>query len=222
MINHAPTVAFDLKIVEGQVTGPHSGVDDIALCVDTAEALAGLARGWALPGGWSGTAGFDSEGSFELIPVDSGALSFKRRPRSFGWLKDPLDDLPEDSFVISEAKAMMAGSMDWPDICREMGALPGFLGCALRHPQTGLWKPVVDQGKEKLFARFRSLITPMLKILRAQGLPYGRCLVSGEKANALIWRTPNKVVGYLHLTKQDALAQAEALVDAALLASSNQ
>lgn len=220
MNTDSPDLSFDLRIQEGRATGPHSGVDDIALTADTAETLADLARGWALPGKWEGTAGFDADGAFELIPGDQACLRFRRVPQSFGWLKQPMDDSLEDSFIASEPKAMTHGPMDWRDICHEMSVLPGILGCALRHPQTGLWKPVVDPGNEKRFARFRSLMTPMLKILRAQGLPFGRCLVSGEKANALIWRTPNKVFGYLHLTEKEAIPQAEALVDAALLTSS--
>ena len=213
--------AHSLLIDPTEAIGPISADLDLSLCADTARAAAAAARTWAAPGVWTGLGGFDAGGGFWLRPLGPGELEFIRQPHSCGWLADEetraASVAPEKYFPVARPPSHFQPPLSFVSLQQWIKAIPGFGGCALRHPVTGLWKPIVPPPDPEHFNRFTSKVTPLTRILKAQNMPVGRMILAAGTHAALIWRTPSKVFGYLHLEDTTSVAHAAALVDSLLI-----
>ncbi|MEY4489304.1 MAG: hypothetical protein RIQ79_1812 [Verrucomicrobiota bacterium] len=210
-------------------SGSHSSGVDLTLCADIARTAAQAARSWAGDDSWTGLGGFDGSGAFWLSPAKAGHLLFSRSPSSAGWLLPPApdggaDDFEDDPvgrhFPCGVAPAGFHPPGSFALLQALVMALPGFAGCALRHPSNGIWKTIIPSvASDRLELATRSFV-PLARILQAQGLPVGRLLLTSRSEAGLCWRTPSKIYGYLHLTTLDSLPAALPLVDDLLLRTS--
>ncbi len=220
---YAPGSAHSLFIDPKEAIGPISADLDRSLCADTARAAAAAARMWAAPHEWTGLGGFDAGGGFWLRPLGPDELEFIRQPHSCGWLADgktrAVSGALEKHFPVSRAPSHFEPPLSFVSLQHGIKALRGFGGCALRHPVTGLWKPIVPPPDPARFNRFISMVTPLSRILTAQNLPVGRMVLAAGSHAALLWRTPSKVFGYLHLDDTASVAPAAALVDSLLIST---
>lgn len=212
--------SHDLLVGPSDASGDRSPGLDLELCADIARTAAQTARAWAGDTTWSGLGGFDSTGGFWLEPTPEGLLRFLRTPLCLGWLRD-LDPPPSDSlaakFPASSPPLGAEAPASFPSLQAHVAALPGFAGCALRHPVTGLWKPVIAPPDTARLAVATRAFTPLSRILSSQGLPVGRLLLLTNRSAALAWRTPGKIYGYLHLNEPSSLPFATTLADHLLL-----
>lgn len=217
----APGTFHDLLVGPAEATGPASADLDRELCADLARTCGQLARAWAGDSKWKGLGGFAPTGGFWLAPHTGDRLSFQRTSRCEGWLRpedsaDPGDGVSAH-FPAARVAAEFTGPVSFVTLHHAVHALPGFGGCALRHPVTGLWKPVIAAPDPARLATLTRGFTPLSRILASQGLPVGRLLLLSDHGAALAWRTPNKVYGYLQLHDLDALSAAAGFIDALLL-----
>jgi hypothetical protein len=203
--------------------GNHSPDVDVDLCADIARTAAHTARVWAGESTWSGLGGFDATGGFWLGPADTYAhIVFLRSPACEGWLR-PASPAPHPDSLAARFPVATPpvfgdeGPRPFPIIEARLRAIPGFGGCALRHPATGLWKPVIAPPDAARLGVSTRAFTPLSRILSSQGLPAGRLLLTSARAAAIAWRTPRKIYGYLHLHDIQSLPATLGLVDSLLL-----
>lgn len=239
----APVPTHDLLVGPADASGARTPDVDLVLCADIARTLAQSARAWAGESPWTGLGGFDASGGFWLAPHPSDHLAFLRAPYCLGWLhpspcppptrpqvtsQSIIDNTSGPRFAASLA-ARFPSADSVPELCAPLSflhlhpvvrALTGFGGCALRHPVTGLWKPVLAAPDSARLAVSTRALTPLLRVLSSQGLPLGRLLLTSQKSAALVWRTPGKVYGCLHLDQLASLPRAAAAVDSLLLCTS--
>jgi hypothetical protein len=217
----APGSAHSLFIDPVEAIGPISPDLDLSLCADTARAAAAAARTWAAPDEWTGLGGFDAGGGFWLRPLGPEELEFIRQPDSCGWLAGgqtrATSGALEKYFPVSRAPSHFQPPLSFVSLQHWIKALPGFGGCALRHPVTGLWKPIVPPPDPVRFNKLIAMVIPLSRILKAQNLPAGRMILTAGNHAALVWRTPSKVSGYLHLNDTASIPHAAALVDSLLI-----
>ncbi len=217
----APGLSHDLLVSPADARGEVSADLDRAWCADLARTLAQLGRAWAGEAKWKGLGGFSPTGGFWLAPdqEQSEMLSFQRSAQCEGWLRagSPDDDRVSAHFPVAEAPPELAAPLSFATLHHAARALPGFGGCALRHPVTGLWKPVITAPEPNRLALATRSFTPLSRIIASQGLPVGRILLLSDRSAAFVWRTPGKIFGYLQVYHLDALARAAGLVDALLL-----
>jgi hypothetical protein len=214
----------DLLVGPAGVSGDHSPGIDTALCADIARATAQAARVWAADDVWTGLGGFDATGAFWLAPAGGDTLAFRRSESSLGWLRLPVcQDTDEPAAEGHDAIGEFFPRAAPPDgfhapasyscVQTFVRGLPGFGGCALRHPANGVWKTVIAPADTARLNHATRTFTPIARMLQAQALPVGRLYLAGERQSAFAFRTPSKIYGYLHLGGADGLAAAASLAD---------
>lgn len=214
----------DLLVGPAGVSGDHSPGLDTALCADIARATAQVARAWAVDDVWTGLGGFDATGAFWLAPLEDEMLVFRRSGFSLGWLRPPASDeafkpagLVQDGLADFFPRAVPPVGFHAPAAYSRVQALvrgiPGFGGCAFRHPVNGVWKTVIAPADSARLNHATRAFTPIARMLQAQALPVGRLYLAGERQSAFAFRTPSKIYGYLHIAGANGLAAAASLVD---------
>ncbi len=221
----------DLLVGPSDATGNYSPGLDLVLSADIARATAQAARTWAGTEAWAGLGGFDATGAFWLAPSASEELLFRRSAWSFGWLREPdtthADEgkrVAHDSLSIHFPAALPPVGLHAPATYAQVQSLirelPGFAGCAFRHPANGVWKTVIETKDPTRLNQATRAFTPIAKMLHAQSLPVGRLLLLGKASVGLAFRTPAKFYGYLHLNDLSGLPAAAALTDELLRCAS--
>lgn len=215
---------YDLVVGPDGVLGDHSPGVDTALCADIARATAQAARVWAADDVWTGLGGFDATGAFWLAPASGDMLVFRRSVFSLGWLRFPASDdaaaaasVGRDEIADYFPRAVLPDGFHAPAsyscVQAFVRSLPGFAGCALRHPVNGVWKTVIAPADPARLNHATRTFTPIARMLQAQALPVGRLYLAGERQSAFAFRTPSKIYGYLQLAGADGLAAAASLAD---------